>query len=207
MQQGYMSQSGMVSIFQDFPMTPDMVSELKVLTSNYAPEYGSTTSGQIMLVTKSGGSSFHGAAFDYRRTDALAATPWGADTKRTTGATISARTWVARKAGRLWNDRVKSYFYFDYEGFRQRGGTNCPTVSIPSLLERAGDFTDWRDADGNVIPIYDPLTIRPDGHDGYIKDQFTGCDGQHPNVICPDRISRSSSRISTRFRRRRASVR
>ena len=62
MQQGFMSQGGMVSIFQDFPMSPDMVSEVKVLTSNYAPEYGSSTGGQIMAVTKSGGSSFHGAA-------------------------------------------------------------------------------------------------------------------------------------------------
>ena len=46
MQQGFMSQGGMVSIFQDFPMSPDMVSEVKVLTSNYAPEYGSSTSGR-----------------------------------------------------------------------------------------------------------------------------------------------------------------
>ena len=45
MQQGFMSQGGMVSIFQDFPMSPDMVSEVKVLTSNYAPEYGSSTVG------------------------------------------------------------------------------------------------------------------------------------------------------------------
>ncbi len=57
-----MSQGGMVSIFQDFPMSPDMVSEVKLLTSNYAPEYGSSTGGQIMAVTKSGGSSFHGSA-------------------------------------------------------------------------------------------------------------------------------------------------
>ena len=61
MQQGFMSQGGMVSIFQDFPMSPDMVSEVKVLTSNYAPEFGNSTSGQIMAVTKSGGGSFHGA--------------------------------------------------------------------------------------------------------------------------------------------------
>ena len=78
MQQGFMSQGGMVSIFQDFPMSPDMVSEVKVLTSNYAPEYGSSTSGQIMAVTKSGGSSFHGAGFEFYRNDALKATQWGA---------------------------------------------------------------------------------------------------------------------------------
>ena len=60
MQQGFMSQGGMVSILQDFPMSPDMVSEIKVLTSGYAPEYGSSVGGQIMAVTKSGGSRFHG---------------------------------------------------------------------------------------------------------------------------------------------------
>ena len=77
MQQGHMSQSGMVSIFQDFPMSADMVSEVKVLTSNYAPEYGGTTGGQIQAVTKSGGSDFHGSVFDYHLNDALNATPVG----------------------------------------------------------------------------------------------------------------------------------
>src|SRR4029450_11173587 len=54
MQQGHMSQGGMVSILQDFPFTPDMVSEVKVLTSNYAPEYGSSTGGQTMAGPKAG---------------------------------------------------------------------------------------------------------------------------------------------------------
>ena len=91
MQQGFMSQGGMVSIFQDFPMSPDMVSEVKVLTSNYAPEYGSSTGGQIMAVTKSGGSSFHGAAFEFHRDESLKATQWGADEQ----AGVQARTTTA----------------------------------------------------------------------------------------------------------------
>ena len=51
MQQGFMSQGGMVSIFQDFPMSADMVSEVKVLSSSHAPEYGGTTGGQIQADT------------------------------------------------------------------------------------------------------------------------------------------------------------
>lgn len=190
MQQGFMSQGGMVSIFQDFPMSPDMVSEVKVLTSNYAPEYGSSTSGQIMAVTKSGGSEFHGAAFEFHRNDSLKATQWGADGKpefkrNNYGANIGGPAQLPI----LWSNNVKSYFYFNYEGYRQTGGSNQPTLSIPSLAERNGDFRDWRDADGNLIPIYDPLTLRPDGQGGYIKDQFMGCDGNTPNVICADRIN------------------
>ena len=57
------------------------------------------------------------------------------------------------------------------------------------MQERGGDFRDWRDAAGNLIPIYDPLTLRSDGHGGFIKDQFMGCDGDTPNVICPSRIN------------------
>jgi hypothetical protein len=190
MQQGFMSQGGMVSIFQDFPMSPDMVSEVKVLTSNYAPEYGASLSGQIMAVTKSGGSDFHGAVFEYHRNDALNATQWGASEKNELRKNnYGANLGGPAKLPYLWSDRAKSYFYFNYEGYRQVGGSNQPTLSIPSLAERNGDFRDWRDSNGNLIPIYDPATIRSDGRGGFIKDQFMGCDGVTPNVICPSRIS------------------
>ena len=133
MQQGFMSQGGMVSIFQDFPMSPDMVSEVKVLTSNYAPEYGaSTTGGQIQAVTKSGGSSFHGAAFEYHRNDSLNATQWGAAEKpRAQKNNYGANIGGPAKLPVLWTDTVKSYFYFNYEGYRQTGGSNAADAVDP----------------------------------------------------------------------------
>ena len=76
MQEGFMSQSGMTSIHQDFQMSPDMVQEVKVLTSSYDPQYGSSTSGQITMVSKGGTSQFHGAAFEYARNKALNANTW-----------------------------------------------------------------------------------------------------------------------------------
>ncbi len=174
MQQGFMSQGGMVSIFQDFPMSPDMVSEVKVLTSNYAPEYGSSISGQIMAVTKSGGGNFHGAVFEYRRDDALNARQWGAANKSLLKKNnFGANLGGPAKAPFLWSSRVKSYFYFNYEGYRQKGGANQPTLSIPSVAERNGDFTDWRDASANLIPIYDPATLRPWGGTA----TWAGCSG------------------------------
>jgi Carboxypeptidase regulatory-like domain len=185
MQQGFMSQGGMVSIFQDFPMSPDMVSEVKLLTSNYAPEYGSSTGGQIMAVTKSGGSAFHGAAFEYHRDDSLKATQWGALKKpefnrNNYGFNIGGPV----KVPGLWGEMLKNYFYFDYEGYRQTGGSNQTTLSIPSIAERNGDFRDWRDAAGNLIPIYDPATLNQATGQ---KQQFS-CNGVL-NVICPDRIN------------------
>ncbi len=189
MQQGFMSQGGMVSIFQDFPMTPDMVSEVKVLTSNYAPEYGSSTGGQIMAVTKSGGADFHGSAFEFHRDASLKAVQWGKEKTPFNRNNYGVNIGGPIKVPGLYNDKVKSFFYFDYEGYRQVGGSSQSLLSIPSLQERQGDFRDWRDSNGNLIPIYDPATIRPDGHGGFIKDQFMGCDGNTPNVICADRIN------------------
>ncbi len=189
MQQGFMSQGGMVSILQDFPMSPDMVSQIKVLTSGYAPEYGSSTGGQIMAVTKSGGSKFHGSAFEFHQDNSLTATQWGGEkatfNKNNFGANIGGPIAVPG----LTTDKWKSFFYFDIEGYRQLGGASREVLSIPSMQERQGDFRDWRDPSGNLIPIYDPATLRPDGRGGFIKDQFMGCDGNTPNVICPDRIN------------------
>src|SRR5207244_1431728 len=102
-------------------------------------------------------------------------------------------------------------FYVNFEAFRITGGVNRPTISIPTAAERAGDFRDWKDSNGIPIPIYDPATTvaypacvpgQPEGNcfnssealgyrkDGtlntpYVRQQFMGCDGKTPNVICP----------------------
>ena len=132
MQQGFMSQGGMVSILQDFPMSPDMVSEIKVLTSGYAPEYGSSTGGQIMAVTKSGGASFHGSGFEYQ--------PGRVDERRSSGARRRNR-FKKHNFGfniggpiavpGLTSDKLKSFFYFDYERYRQKGGSSSNVALDP----------------------------------------------------------------------------
>ena len=63
MQEGTMSQSGMVAL-HDFPETPDMVTEVKVLTSSYEPQYGTTTGGEIVITTRSGTDQLHAGAFE-----------------------------------------------------------------------------------------------------------------------------------------------
>src|SRR5438034_177498 len=157
MQEGFMSQSGMVSIQQDFQMSPDMVQEVKVLTSDYAPEYGSSTSGQITMVSKGGTTQYHAAAFEYARNKALNANTWTnnfhglprpPDNEHNFGANIGGPV----KIPFLYHGTSKhhSFFYFDWESYHQAGGSNTPTISIPSVFERGGNFTDWG------LPIYMP---------------------------------------------------
>src|SRR2546422_3426183 len=168
MQEGFMSQSGMVSIQGDFQMSPEMVQEVKVLTSDYAPEYGSSTSGQITMVSKSGGKQYHGALFEYTRNRWLNAKPWNTSCDPSTPNCDPRPFDIEHDFGANFGGPIKipflyhgtskhhSYFYFDWEAFHQAGGSNTPTLSIPSVLERGGNFTDWKDSNGNVIPIYMP---------------------------------------------------
>src|SRR6516162_2093354 len=127
MQEGFMSQSGMVSIQQDFQMSPDMIQEVKVITSSYDAQYGSSTSGQITMVSKSGTTSYHGAVFEYARNAALNATQWGkaeksADNEHNFGANIGGPI----KIPHLYHGTSKhhSFFYFDWESYHQAGGSN-----------------------------------------------------------------------------------
>ena len=189
MQEGFMSQSGMVSIQGDFQMSPDMVQEVKVLTSDYAPEYGSSTSGQITMVSKSGGKQYHGALFEYTRNRWLNAKPWNKscdtpgcdprpfDIEHDFGANFGGPI----KIPFLYHGTSKhhSYFYFDWEAFHQAGGASTPTLSIPSILERSGNFTDWG------LPIYAPGSFAPAGACAQALPPGFGAGQQFPGNIIP----------------------
>jgi hypothetical protein len=194
--EGLMSQSGMVSIQTDFPTSPDMVSELSVLTSNYEPQYGSSTSGQIILETKSGTNQYHGSAYEYHRNTVLNARQFGVDKRSTDienefGGSFGGPVWIPH----VWEKSRKTFFYLNLSGYRAGGGVTAPIFSVPTLQERQGDFSDWVDSTGKMIPVYDPDTLRanpaynPNADTGpnnlpFLRNQFMGCNGNQPNVIC-----------------------
>ncbi|HWQ35603.1 MAG TPA: carboxypeptidase regulatory-like domain-containing protein [Blastocatellia bacterium] len=207
MQQGFMNQSGMVSLQGDFQMSPDMVQEVKVVTSNYDAQYGSSTSGQLIVVTKSGGSQYHGAAFEYHRNRVLNARPWNASERpfniqnnfgANFGGPIRLPGKIFGPLGYEGKGKHRSFFYFNWEAFRAAGGASVPTYTIPSAKARLGDFTDWKDSSGKLIPVYDPTTTRPNPafnpaleasatNQPFLRDQVS-CNGVL-NVICPNRIN------------------
>ncbi len=160
MQEGTMSQSGMVA-FNDFPTTPDMVSEVRVLTSSYQPEYGTTTGGEIIVTTKSGTDTFHGGAFEYLRNKDLNALqftnnrPAGdarpKDNENEWGGDIGGPVKL-KFLPFVWGSTHKTYFFFDAEYLRATGGNTRPVYSIPTQQERSGNFSDLG------VPIYDPTT-------------------------------------------------
>ena len=167
---------GLTGAVLDFPQSPDLISEFQVLTSNYAAQYGSA-GGVTVENVKSGTNSFHGTAYLFNRNSSFNAAQWGASDKaQDVENDFGGNFGGPLKVPFLRNRNHRTFFFANFEAFRIRGALFRPTLSIPSVAERNGDFRDWIDPEtGNLIPIYDPAT----------HQQFMGCDGTTPNVICP----------------------
>ena len=194
---GMYQTSGLVEAIVDHPLSVESISEVSVLTSNFDPQYGNSAGAVFTSVTKSGTNEFHGGFYEFLRNTVLNARPYGVpDRPKFIQNDFGGNIGGPAKIPGLWSGRRKTYFFFNYEDFRIRGGSVAPILSIPSLKERQGDFSDWVDASGNLIPVYDPATTRPNpnfdpnlsagpNNLSSLRDQFMGCDGQTPNVICP----------------------
>ena len=164
----------------------ESIAEFKVLTGTYSAEYGGGA-GIVSVSTRSGSNNLHGELFEYIRNSAV--------DSRNYFATIGPKPAYRRNqfggavGGAILKDKL--FFFADYYAQRSlKGITNVN--SVPTLAERNGDFSDYRTANGTLIPVYDPLTTvatTTGKNTVYTRQQFMGCDGATPNVICGNRLN------------------
>jgi hypothetical protein len=120
--------------------TLDSISEIKIVTNAYGPEYGQSGGGQVNIVTKSGTNALHGSVYYFGRNDVLNANNW-----------FNTNTIPAIPKGELRrNDfgvtvggpviKDKLFFFFSQEFNREIDG-DLHTGQTPSAAELAGDFT------------------------------------------------------------------
>lgn len=140
----------------------DFVQEVTVQTSNFAAEHGNS-GVQISGTTKSGGRDFHGSVYNYTRHEALAANDRfrnyiGANDPNSlaaqkplgrfyyTGGTLSGPITLPKKVfgplGGLNQNRDKLFFFIGYEEQRQTYAAPPKTSVVPTLKQRAGDFSE-----------------------------------------------------------------
>jgi hypothetical protein len=125
------------------------------------------------VVTKSGSDDFHGTGFEFLRNSALDANAW-ANNRAGRPKTIFQRNQFGGNAsGPIWRSK-RLFFFGGYEGLRQ-GSPSTSTTTVPTALQRDGDFSETRNANNTLAMIYDPFTTRlaPDGRTS-IHDAFPG---------------------------------
>ena len=148
--------------FNSYMLLPsvDALQEFKVEAGLFDAEYGRAIA-QINASTKSGTNQFHATVFEFVRNSSLDAKnyfdrddrPIPPFRRNQYGLTVDGPVVVPK----LLNGRNRLFFLFNWEGLREHKSlTSSP--SVPLTAWRTGDFSQLRDASGNLIPIYDPAT-------------------------------------------------
>jgi hypothetical protein len=145
----------------------ESIGEVKLLVSNYTAEYGGRTGGQLVLTTRNGTSQYHGSAFYYWRHESLNANEWFNNKQNVVkpryrfqnpGGSIGGPLLIP---GTNFNkDKTKLFFFFSYDRLFNKN-TLQQTFTMPSALERAGNFSQTVTTTGVLIPITDPTTRAP----------------------------------------------
>ena len=136
--EGSMGNVGMVALDNDYPISPEAISEVSVVTSNYEPRYGLTNSGVVMASTKSGTDQFHGDLREFLRNTDLNSRAWGQPSRPKTSNEFGGSIGGPIKLPHIWSARSKAYFFVNVERWTIRGGDIFPVLSIPSTLEEMG---------------------------------------------------------------------
>ena len=173
----------------------EAITEFAVDTNGFKAEFGHAGGGAVSFVSRSGSNRWQGKVFEFFRHDSLDTINYFSKALGRPKPPLEQHDFGGVFGGpvvlpKIYNGRNRTFFFASYEAYRNKTAAAPTTATIPTAAMLSGDFSEWRDANGNLIPIYDPATTRvnPNGL-GFIRDPFPG------NVIPPARFSQISREV------------
>ncbi|HEY9500133.1 MAG TPA: carboxypeptidase regulatory-like domain-containing protein [Pyrinomonadaceae bacterium] len=171
----------------------DAIAEVKVLRDNYGAEYGNNGGAMINIVTKGGGKEYAGTAYYFLRNEALNAANFFNNKAGLKRALYRFNYWGFNYGGPLPLPRFgeggptllkdKAFFFFNLEKPHTITPTDPVFVTVPTALERIGNFSQSRNSTGAIPVVLDPVT----------GVQFPG------NIIPTNRINSSTQNLLNYF--------
>jgi len=167
----------------------DSIEEFRLLTNNFDPEYGNYNGGIVNVVTKSGSDKFRGNIFEFFRNTNLDARNFFSPERAEFNQNQPGGTY----GGPL--KRGKIFFFGDYQATRTTQGIETGNISVPSQLNRAGNFSDVADSlDGavsganwaNVLSQRLGYPVKP-GEPYYSSSCSTTAQCVFPGAVIPSR--------------------
>lgn len=169
----------------------EMVDQFRVIRNTFSARYG-MVQGAVDYNMRSGTNQLHGDAFLIDRNSFFDSDGFfpvynsagkpipPKDIQTDWGGTIGGPVVLPH----LYDGHNKTFFLASVDIFKWSQGQTA-FGSVPTQAQVGGDFSKFVDSNGNLIPIYDPQT----------GQQFMGCGGNQPNVICPTRIDPLSASL------------
>jgi hypothetical protein len=152
----------------------DATEEFRVITGNFNAEYGRNTGGIVTTATKRGGNAFHGGTYLYYRSDAFGARNFF----DTTGETdpLDRKQYGVSIGGPVVKDKL--FFFFNYEGDRQKSGSQQFRL-VPTALARTGILN-------TPAPTASSTTNRDNGSFGVLDIRQGQFNNNLPNALGVD---------------------
>jgi hypothetical protein len=158
----------------------EAIEQFTVDTNGYKAEFGHAGGGNLTYASKSGTAQYHGSVYEFLRNNDLDANNFFSNASRIPisiykqndfGATVGGPIWIPKLVHR---DSHKNFFFFSYEGFRNRTGANGTTFTVPTPEMYSGDFSKWVTSAGAQIPIYNPTTQVANANGTVTRQVFPG---------------------------------
>jgi hypothetical protein len=121
----------------------EAIQEFAVQTSNYAAEFGQAGGAIFVATMKSGTNQYHGSAYDYFVNEIFNAnTPLVGSTRprnrrNAYGFTGGGAVWIPK----VYKGQNRTFFFYNFEQFRETTIINNSPDTVPTAAYRAGDFT------------------------------------------------------------------
>ena len=163
----------------------EAITEFTVDTNGFKAEYGHAAGGIMTFSSKSGTNGFHGSGYEFLRNNAFDANNFFNNSggrfadntlkkkapiykQNDFGATVGGPVWIPK----VYRGKDKTFFFFSYEGFRNRNGATGFSATVPTPEMYTGDFSNWVTSAGKQIPIFDPTSQVTNANGTVTRRQF-----------------------------------
>ncbi|HUA57151.1 MAG TPA: carboxypeptidase regulatory-like domain-containing protein [Verrucomicrobiae bacterium] len=159
--------TGCATCFAHFEPNIDAIGEVKVLTSNFAAEYGRNSGATISVTTKAGTRDFHGSGWFTHRHEDLNANQFfnnqtGLQIPRyrynIVGWSLGGPIYIPRHFN---TSKTKFFFFASQEYTRSLLNAANQYRTMPTTLERGGNFSQSFNPGNSLIVVNDPTTGQP----------------------------------------------
>src|SRR4030095_3050894 len=136
----------------------DAIEEINIIANGYQAEYGRNAGASVSIVTKSGSRDFRGSYSYFMRHEALSANnyfntlnnlPKPIFRYQAGSGTLGGPIGPAGRAGNKW------FFFLSREDWKTYEPRSVTRITVPTELERNGNFSQSVDTSGPLLNIKD----------------------------------------------------